>query len=326
VIVLVPAIGLGAAYAHHAWRSFTRTPAAGVVSANPTARLDSLAGSRYPLWKEAFHAWESHPFDGTGAGTWPLWWNQHGTDGEYTLNTHNLWLENLAELGAPGLALIVSVALAALSVALALRRRTRRSASAGAAAAITSALLVYLWSASVDWMWQSTAVTVLALAAVAAGAVRLSSGKWSPPVWLRALLAVAAAAIGAFQIPGIASTQAVRHSQAAAQAGNIGLALSYARDAVSAEPWSASAYEQKALVEESDGLLPQAASDERAAIAREPTNYAHWLIMARIQTERGQLRLALYDYDEAQSLRPLASVFRLAPYFATPGHPYGILP
>jgi hypothetical protein len=326
VFVVAPAVAFGVADAHRAWRSFTRAPAPALVSASPTARLDSLASSRYPLWRSALHAWEAHPFSGTGAGTWPLWWNQHGTDGEYTLNTHNLWLENLAELGAPGLLLIIAVAASGLAVVLAIRRRALRSGSAGAAAAIAAGLLVYLWAASVDWMWQSTAVTVLALALVTAGAVRLSSASWRPPVWLRAILAVAAAGIGVFQLPGISSTLALRHSQAAAQDGNPTLALSWARSAVSAEPWSASAYEQKALVEESAGELPQAADDERRAISRESANYAHWLIMARIQTERGLLTLALRDYNRAHALRPLASVFRLGPYFAAPGHPFGILP
>lgn len=326
VVVVGPVIALGAAYGHRAWRSFTRTPAPGLVSASPTARLASLSGSRYPLWKSAFHAWEAHPFDGTGAGTWPLWWNRHGTDGEYTLNTHNLWLENLAELGAPGLLLIIAIALSALAVLRAVRRRALRSGTAGGAAAIAAAFVVYLWAASVDWMWQSTAVTALALALVAASAARLSSRRWSVPVWLRAGLAVVAAGIALVQVPGIASTLALRHSQSAAGAGNVSVALSWAREAVSAEPWSASGYEQKALVEESDGLLPQAADDERRAIAHEPTNYIHWLIMARIQTERGLVGIALRDYYRARSLRPLAAVFRLAPYFATPGHPFGILP
>jgi tetratricopeptide (TPR) repeat protein len=175
-------------------------------------------------------------------------------------------------------------------------------------------------------MWQSTAVTVLALAGVAAGAARLSAGSWSPRRSLRAALAIAAAVIGAVQIPGLVSTVELRRSQAAAQSGNTALALSWARDAVSAEPWSASAWEQRALVEETGGQLPQAADDERQAIFHEPTNYAHWLVMARIQTERGLLATGLRDLDQAQVLAPLANVFRLAPYLATPGHPFGVLP
>ncbi|HWE34469.1 MAG TPA: O-antigen ligase family protein [Solirubrobacteraceae bacterium] len=329
VVIGVPGVVLAAHFGQRAWNSFTRTPVARsplALSSNPTARFASLASSRYPLWKSALTAWEDHPFDGTGAGTWPLWWNQHGTDGEYTRNTHNLWLENLAELGAPGLVLIVAVALAALAAALAVRRRVRRSVSAGAGAAMLAGLVVYLWAASVDWMWQSTAVTVLALALAAAATVRLSDERFAPRWWWRALLAVVAGAIGAFQIPVLLSTAELRHSQSAAAGGHTALAISWAGDAISAEPWSASAYEQRALLEESIGRFDTAAVDERRAIIDEPTNYAHWLVMARIQTERGQLPLALSDYNRAQQLRPLANVFRIAPYLATPGHLLGILP
>jgi hypothetical protein len=73
-------------------------------------------------------------------------------------------------------------------------------------------------------------------------------------------------------------------------------------------------------------MLAQAAGDERQAIFREPTDYAHWLVMSRIQTERGQLIVAMNGYNQAEALRPPAAVLKPARYFATPGHPYGILP
>jgi cytochrome c-type biogenesis protein CcmH/NrfG len=47
-------------------------------------------------------------------------------------------------------------------------------------------------------------------------------------------------------------------------------------------------------------------------------SFSHWLILARIETERGQLHAALNDYKRAQQLRPLASVFAFAPFFKYP--------
>src|SRR5262249_53999147 len=129
---------------------------------------------RYPLWKSAIAAFDAHPLGGTGAGTVEFWWNQHGTDREFVRDAHNLWLENVAELGGPGLLLIVAVVAGAFAVVVTVRRRARRSASAGAAAALGAAFVVYLLHVSVDWMWESTAVTVLALAGVATLAARLS--------------------------------------------------------------------------------------------------------------------------------------------------------
>jgi hypothetical protein len=313
-IALIAAGAFGARFASHAWHSFT---SGNVVqsSTDPTARLSSgLSGSRYPLWKSAVHAFAAHPLGGTGAGTVEFWWNQHGTDGEFVRDAHNLWLENLAELGAPGLIGIIAIAGSALALALTVRRRTRRSASAGAAAALAAVFVVYLLHASVDWMWESTAGSVLALAGVAILAARLSERAAPVRPRIRAPIVLLAVVAGCVQVPGLLSTAALRRSQAAERAGRTGLALAWATDAVSAEPWSASAYEQRALVLESDGQLAAAARDLSRAISHERLNYAHWLLLARVQTERGMLGSAQRDYRRAHELRPRAAVFALARY------------
>jgi hypothetical protein len=314
MVALVVAGAFGPRLASRGWHSFTR----GTVvrsSADPTARLSSgLAGSRYPLWKSALAAGGAHPFGGTGAGTIALWWNQHGTDAEFVRDAHNLWLENLAELGAPGLILIVGVAGSAVALALTVRHRARRSTSAGAAAGLAAMLVVYLLHASVDWMWESTATTVLALAGVAILAARVSERVVALRRAVRVAIVLVAVVAGGVQVPALLSGAAVRRSQAAARAGRVGLALTWARRAVSAEPWSASAYEQRALVLESGGRLADAARDLSRAISYEPTNYTHWLLLARVQAERGMVTAAARDYRRAHTLRPRASVFALARY------------
>ena len=107
----------------------------------------------------------------------------------------------------------------------------------------------------------------------------------------------------------------LRSSQTAERAGATTLALARARDAVSAEPWSASAHEQEALTLESDGTLGRAEHQESLSISDEPTNYAHWLIRSRIETELGQLGPAARDYSRAYELRPHALVFEYAQLF-----------
>ena len=101
-------------------------------------------------------------------------------------DAHNIWLENMSELGMPGLLLIIAVAGTALGVAVAVRVQVRRTASAGVAAAFLAVLLVYLLHATVDWMWESTAVTILALAGVAVLGARLATGRPRSPSWHRA--------------------------------------------------------------------------------------------------------------------------------------------
>jgi len=314
IALLVPAAILGPGLVRHAWSSFTHTSTSAVASSgDPTARLASLSGTRYPLWKVTLKAFDAHPFDGTGGGTTEFWWNRHATDAEFVRDAHNIWLQDLAELGVPGLVLIAGVALSALALGASVRRRARRSASVGASAALIAAFVVYLMHASVDWMWESTAVTVLALGGVAVLGARLGSGPPRLRRPVRAALVLGAAAAGLVQLPGLISTAAIRHSQTAVQAGNAGLALAWARDAVGAEPWSASAYEQRGLVLESTGRLAPAAQDLRRASSHEPTNFRHRLILSRIETELGQLGPAVRDYESARELRPLAAVFRRTP-------------
>jgi tetratricopeptide (TPR) repeat protein len=178
-------------------------------------------------------------------------------------------------------------------------------------------VLVYLLHASVDWMWESTAATVFALAGVAVVGGRLARSRPRLTLPLRAALVAVAAGAALVQLPGMISTTAVRNSQVADRAGDLARALQLARDAVTAEPWSASAHEQEALVLEQGGQLRQARKQESIAISDEPTNYAHWLIRSRIETELGQLSLAIRSYDRAYQLRPYSAIFAYAPYFKT---------
>jgi hypothetical protein len=312
--VLVPGAILGPHLANRAWHSFTRAPAI-QSSTDPAARLSGLSGSRYPLWQSSIKAFDAHPLGGTGAGTLVFWWNQHATNGEFIRDAHNIWLENMAELGMPGLLLIIAVMVSALALGITVLRRTRRPASAGAAAAFVAAFIVYLLHATVDWMWESTAVTVLAVGGLAIIGARLGRGKLRLRFPIRVALALAAAVAGIVQLPGLLSTSDIRRSQSAARAGNATAALSAARAAVSDEPWSASAFEQRGLLLESAGKLQDAARDLRRAISHEPDNYSHWVILSRIETELGLLTAAVQDYGRAYELRPMASVFALGPFF-----------
>lgn len=313
MIAVVAVVIAGAAYGPHlasrAWDSFRNTAVTN-AAATGTSRLTNLSGTRYNLWKEAVDAFRAHPATGTGAGTYQFWWENHQLDTESVRNAHSLWLENLAELGLPGLLLILGVAVSAAVVGIGAYRKARRSASAGACTALLCGFLVYLLSASVDWMWQSTAVTIVALGGIAIMAARLSGSRrplhW---VWRIGLVAFAVLA-GLIQIPGLLATAEVGRSQAAERAGHPAQALAWASDAVAAEPWAASPYEQRALVLEGVGRLASALADERRAIAHEPDNFVHWLILARIQTERGRYRAALAAYRQSRRLGKLAVVFQ----------------
>jgi uncharacterized membrane protein YtjA (UPF0391 family) len=322
VVVLFGAI-VGPTVAKKAWHEF-RHPALAQSMADPAARLTQLGGTRYFYWSAAFGAFKAKPFTGTGAGTFEFSWDQHGATGDFVRNAHSFELENMAELGIPGVLLMVAVMAAAVSLLARTRRRSRRVATAGASAALLAAFLVYLWQASVDWMWQSTAVSVLALGGAAVAAARLSRGRPRLRWYGRAGVALAAACAVVLQVPGLVSTAAVRRSQSAERAGDAALAYAWANAGVSAQPWAASPYEQRGLVLEAAGRLTPAAADLERAISREPNNFAHWLVLSRIETERGYLAAAARDYVRARELRPKAQVFFFAPYFSgQPGQPVG---
>jgi hypothetical protein len=317
LVAVILAAGLfGPGLTTRAWDSFRNTRVTNAAAAT-TSRLSNLSGTRYNLWTVALDGFSSHPTAGIGAGAYQYLWSRRQLDSESVRNAHSLWLENLAELGMPGLLLIVGVAASALGAVLLVRRKSLRRVTAGASTALICAFVVYLVSASVDWMWQSTAVTVLALAGVAVASARLSEKRRSWRWPLRAGVTVLALLAGLVQVPGLLSTSEIAHSQAAARGGQSAQALAWANDAVGAEPWSASANEQRALVLESTGRLGAAVAAERQAVSHEATNYVHWLLLARLEAERGQYPEALADYRRARHFGRMATVFSLPPSTGT---------
>jgi Flp pilus assembly protein TadD len=90
-------------------------------------------------------------------------------------------------------------------------------------------------------------------------------------------------------------------------------ALSHATTAVDAQPWGASGYLQRALVLERAGVLPAAALDARRATEREPTNWETWLILGRIEAERGRVAVALRAATRARHLNPHSPLFKASP-------------
>ncbi len=315
LVLVLAAAGFGPRVASHAWHAF-RTQNA-TVGTDPAARLGTLSGTRYNLWKEALQEFRGHPVGGTGAGTFEFWSNRHALDVEFVKDSHSIWFENLGELGAAGLLLTIAVVLSAVWVAVEARRKRGRRASVGASTAFLAAFIVYLVHASVDWMWESTAITVLPFAGIAVIAMRNARKRGHLRWTVRVPLVTLALLAAVVQLPGLLGTYSVRRSQAAARAGETQLALSWARKAVSLQPWAASAYEQRGLVFEAMRQYSSAAADLRSATEHERTNFDHWLVLARVETERGHFNVAARDFDEAHRLRPKAEVFQVASTFST---------
>ena len=256
-------------------------------SRDPAARLTTLRGNRSNVWRSARRAFDSAPFKGIGPGTFEYWWNRDDGE-EYVRDGHSLYLESLAEQGVPGLVLVLVFLLGLLGLGLRARFTLREARSPGALAAPLGALVVFFLHAGVDWMWETTAVAALAILGGGIAAAAPARRRPTPLFALRiAIPAVAVLAI-LVQIPGLVSTSQVRDSQASVKQGRLQEALVRANDAVEAQPWAASPYVQRALVEQSTGRLEAAAVDLRRAVRREPTNWRLPLQLAVVQAERGR--------------------------------------
>jgi hypothetical protein len=311
VIVVIGLVAINApSRISHAWDSF-KQPESGSVQG--TGRLSSIAGeSRYQFWSSAVREFDDSPLGGTGSGTFQLWWTRDADIGDTVVDTHSLYLQTLGELGIVGLALLATfLAINLIAGArVVLRVRPERRGTLAAALAGTTVL----WSTSLfDWMWKLPVIPVAALMLVAvlitADSPAEERREPASPVWLRiSTVLVAVVAIVAIAIP-LASTAFLRKSQNASREGDIASALEDAHTAQNVMPGGAGPRLQEALLLESASKFAAAGAAAGAATDKEPNNWRNWLILARIEAERGRADAAIADYRRARALNPHNTIF-----------------
>ncbi len=307
-------IGLIAVNAPHrvstAWSDFKRYESGAVEG---TERLGSVAGeSRYQFWSSAVREFKHDPLTGTGSGTFQVWWTRDGDIAESVVDTHSLYLQTAGELGLIGL--LALLGLLGLNL-FAGGRATLRSAGdrRSMLAAIGAATLVFWLTSIFDWMWKLPVIPIVTLLLLAV----LLTVDTEPerrrelrsPLWLR-LGAVAASlvAIVAIAIP-LTATDFLRKSQAEAREGDNAAALGDAHTAQNAMPGAAGPRLQEALLLETESKLAAAAAAATEATDREPNEWRNWLVLSRIEAERGNADAAIRAYEEAKSLNPHNPIF-----------------
>jgi hypothetical protein len=317
VIAALAAVAFGPSLAERAWDSFAQQQKVD-VPADPAQRFTNLSGERRVLWSAALKAFRHHPLDGLGAGTYEFLWNRDKRWTHHVVDAHSLYFELLAETGLVGALLALAALGASLRAAVLAPFRQRDAAAAGAAAGCAAALVVFCVSAGVDWMWESTAVATVAFVCAGLGlaaaahpapdvaAVNPVPGRRGLPRMAIGVLAFAALAL---QTPALLAASEIGASQAAVRDGRNADAVTAASVAVHAEPWNASAYLQRALVLERQGFLAAAADEARTAAGKESTNSEIWLILGRIEVERGRVSAALAAVRKARELNPRNPVF-----------------
>jgi hypothetical protein len=303
----------GAGLIEDGWDEFNGDTAP-VAGGDPAARLPSVASTRSEVWDVAYDAFADEPLTGIGPGTFETYWSQHSINEDYLRDAHSLYYEQLAELGLLGFAAILVAIGGGLALGIRARARMMRSVDVGAATAMIATGLVFAVSAGIDWMWELTAVTVLGLGAIgvllAAEAERVKRAHLRPLIRAGAvLLAVLAAAS---QVPGLVSTARERESTDALENGETARALELADEAIDAEPWSSTAYLQRAAVHVADGRFGDAEADAGEAIERDPEAWRPWFALTQIELARGDEAGAERAFRKLQNY----SVDTAAPYVA----------
>jgi O-antigen ligase len=302
----------------HRWEVFkSRGNGPGKEPSGASSILDFHGSGRYQFWESAVEASETASWKGIGPGSFEFWWIQHGSYNGYVRNAHSLYLENLAELGIPGLLLITGFVLTVLGIGTARSLRAPPDERLPLAAA-TAGSAGFAMAAALDWVWQLGALPVafMLLAAVAVSGYSLDEPRHGRRLrrrrtrrrnrnWAeRAVVAgVAMLAMVVIWQPLQAAT-AIRQSWIDAASGDLVSALNQARNAADAEPDAALPRLQEALVLEQQGRLPAAAAAAKVATGKEAANWRTWLILARIETERGRINPALRAFARAHSLNP----------------------
>jgi hypothetical protein len=129
-----------------------------VGGADPRSRLTSVSsGIRVPLWRVAWHGFESAPLIGHGAGTFAYTWAQHKPYPDNVVDAHSLYFEVLDELGVVGLILVLT----AIVTVLACAARRIRGPTRPLYAAVFAVLLMWAIHAGLDWDWELPVLTII---------------------------------------------------------------------------------------------------------------------------------------------------------------------
>ena len=293
-----------------------------VQGSSVESRFLSRSGNgRTEYWNSAIDAWQAHPFAGIGAGTWSLWWQRRPTVANFVRDPHSLFFEVMSELGTVGVLLLLAMF---GSILWAGGRAVRAEPRDAAAPALLAMVVAFTVNVAIDWTWELSAVGAVffiaaglivsrapsrreqeALAAEPGDATTAPSrGRRRPRLGRgMAVALVAWAAVFAQAVPLIAQWQ-VDRSQAAVRDGDLQAAENAAETARSVMPWAAGPNLQLAQTLEAAHEYEGAFKYAAEAVRQEPSNWQTWLVLARIESRRGNTAQARRYVLKSRSLNP----------------------
>jgi O-antigen ligase len=268
------------------------------VKGDLTRRLFNLSSNgRLDLWSSAINDFRKHPILGSGAGTYEQWWLRHRQLGMKVRDAHNLYVEQLAELGSVGLFLLV-VAFATPLVA------AWRSRAQPLIPVACGAFVAFAAHAAVDWDWEMPAVTLcgLAFAAVLLLARKPESYRVVSPAPKRVVAVAMLLVASAFAFVTMNGNRALGQARGAASNDNPAAAARHARTAARWTPWSSEALSIQADSALEQGNLARARRLYQKALAKDGRNWELWLGLALATSGKPQDRA----FARAAQLDPLA--------------------
>jgi hypothetical protein len=243
-VALVLAAGVPHALSHD-WQRFASGATPHGNQSDFRQRLvDPANNGRTDLWRVAATAFVALPAHGVGAGLYETIWDRRRPLPMNVINAHSLYLQAAAELGAPGLALLL-VLVGTVLTGLALRARGSLRSLYGVLVAVS---FVWALHAGVDWDWEMPVVTLGFFAAAGAALsprprnARRPSGGWVPGAGVRLVLGMLCLASAALPVLIMGSQSRLDSAERALYASDCRAASSAALSSLAwlgdrSEPW-----------------------------------------------------------------------------------------
>lgn len=293
--------------------------------ASDISNLDSSGRCQY--WEVALDGFGADPAIGVGAGGYESLWNRNAPFTRQIRHAHSLFFENLAELGLPGLLLVLGF-LGPAGFAV-WRRPSMIPASNGEFGAAAAVLAAGVASAALEWTWEfpSAFIPVVVSVGLLTGVAlhrpsrtgtfddrsdtveieRTEPGRGFG--WGVATLAIGWASIIVASVVFFTEAKLVQ-SESAASRSELEAAAQDARDASNLQPWASEPWVQLALLEELSGDLMGAQKAIHEASLRAPKDWRIWLINARFEVGLNDLKGARTSLARARALNPQAQIFQ----------------
>ncbi|HVF77400.1 MAG TPA: O-antigen ligase family protein [Solirubrobacteraceae bacterium] len=288
-------------------------------SENSPSRLLSGGGNRYDYWRVAVAEFRAHPVAGLGAGNYVAEYYARRRSSEVVRQPHSLQLQQLAELGVPGLIAVGGLLVAIGWLLVAAARRVSRGEdrlTVGSAVAAGGVLIAWTVHTSVDWLHLLPGLTGGALCAAACLASSCDSQPSDRPAWRRVLVVAGCGAAICLAGAGVGRlTLAAGDRERAREAltdGDPRRAMELAERSLDLQPQELGAFYTQAAAWARLGDYSRARNVLLRAAALEPRNPVPRALLGDLAVRRGDLAVARREYAAAVRLDPRDPVLRAA--------------